>query len=123
MEDRNLILGVLAAQAGFVTPAQVVAAASARMLAQDERSLLDHLVDSGALTPARRDLVLTLAAEALVAKGGRSERPLDSLKEERPLSRTLGSTAPPESSVRPPPEGPELVPLEREGQYERLDEL
>jgi hypothetical protein len=33
MEDRNLILGVLAAQAGLVTPAQVMAAASARMLA------------------------------------------------------------------------------------------
>ncbi|HZJ52881.1 MAG TPA: hypothetical protein VFD38_01980 [Myxococcaceae bacterium] len=93
MEDRNLILGVLAAQAGFVTPAQVMAAASARMLADDDRSLLDHLVDSGALSPARRDLVLTLAAEALVAKGGSPERVLDSLQEKRPLSRTLGSAA------------------------------
>src|SRR4029453_6511733 len=123
MEDRNLILGVLAAQAGFVTPAQVMAAASARMLAQDERSLLDPLVDLGALTPTRRDLVLTLAAEALVAKGERSERALDSLQEERPLSRTLGSAAPPESSARPPAEVTELVPVERQGQYERLDEL
>jgi serine/threonine protein kinase/WD40 repeat protein len=123
MEDRNLILGVLAAQAGFVTPAQVMAAASARMLAQDERSLLDHLVDSGALTPARRDLVLTLAAEALVAKGGSPERALDALQEERQLSRTLGSTAPPESSARPPVEGTDLLPVERQGQYERLDEL
>jgi hypothetical protein len=52
MEDRNLILGVLATQAGFVTPAQVMAAASARMLARDERSLLDHLVDS-ARSPRR----------------------------------------------------------------------
>ncbi|HET9156675.1 MAG TPA: hypothetical protein VFN91_08420, partial [Myxococcaceae bacterium] len=107
MDDRNLILGVLAAQAGFVTPAQVMAAASARMLAQDERSLLDHLVDSGALTPARRDLVLTLAAEVLVAKRGRPERVLDSLQEERPVSRTLDSAAPPESA-RPPAEGTEL---------------
>ncbi|RPH72088.1 MAG: hypothetical protein EHM78_04695 [Myxococcaceae bacterium] len=123
MDDRNLILGVLAAQAGFVSPAQVMAAASARMLAHDGRSLLDHLVDSGALTPARRDLVLTLAAEALVAKGGSPERVLDSLQEARPLSRTLGSAAAPESSARPPAEGTQLVPLEREGQYERLDEL
>jgi hypothetical protein len=44
MDDRNLILGVLAAQAGFVTPAQVMASASARMLARDGRSVLDHLV-------------------------------------------------------------------------------
>src|SRR4029453_8758962 len=58
MDDRNLILGVLAAQAGFVTPAQVMSAASMRMLARDGRSLLDHLVDSGALTPERRDLVM-----------------------------------------------------------------
>jgi hypothetical protein len=28
-----------------------MAAASARMLAHDQRSLLDHLLDSGALTP------------------------------------------------------------------------
>jgi len=122
MDDRNLILGVLAAQAGFVTPAQVMAAASARMLADDERSLLDHLVDTGALTPARRDLLLTLAAEVLVAKGGSPKRVLDSLQEKRPLSRTLGSAAL-ESSARPPAEGTELVPVEREGQYERLDEL
>jgi hypothetical protein len=47
MDDRNFILGVLAAQAGFVTPAQVIAAGSARMLARDGRSVLDHLVDSG----------------------------------------------------------------------------
>jgi hypothetical protein len=74
MADRDLILGVLAAQAGFVTPAQVMAAASARMLARDGRSLLDHLVDSGALSPERRDLVTTLANEALDANGGSPER-------------------------------------------------
>jgi len=38
VDDENLILGVLAAQAGIVTPAQMVTAASARMLACDNRS-------------------------------------------------------------------------------------
>jgi hypothetical protein len=79
MDDRNLILGVLAAQAGFVTPAQVMTAASMRMLARDGRSLLDHLVDSSALTPERRDLVMALANEALAANGGSPERVLESV--------------------------------------------
>ena len=124
MDDENLILGVLAAQVGFVTPAQVMAAASARMLARDKRSLLDHLVDSGALTPARRDLVRTIAAEALAAQDGSADRVLDSLDGARALSRTLGSERPAGAPARPPPaEGTEFVPDERVGQYARLDEL
>jgi serine/threonine protein kinase/WD40 repeat protein len=124
VDDENLILGVLAAQAGFVTPAQVVAAASARMLARDNRSLLDHLVDSGALTPARRDLVRTLAAEALVAKGGSPDQVLHSLDGARARSGTLGSAQPREPSAPPTPaEGAESLPTEREGQYARIQEL
>ncbi|HEY1417714.1 MAG TPA: protein kinase, partial [Myxococcaceae bacterium] len=123
MDDRNLILGVLAAQAGFVTPAQVMASASARMLARDGRSVLDHLVESGALTPERRDLVLALAAEALAANGGSSDRVLDSLPGAREVSRTLGSALPAEATPAAAPAGADLVPLEREGQYARLDEL
>ena len=123
MDDENLILGVLAAQAGFVTPAQVMAAASARMLARDKRSLLDHLVDSGALTPARRDLVRTLAAESLAAEDGSADRVLDSLDGARALSRTLGSERSAGAPRPPPAEGTEFVPDERAGQYARLDEL
>jgi serine/threonine protein kinase/WD40 repeat protein len=124
MDDRNLILGVLAAQAGFVSPAQVMAAASARMLARDGRSLLDHLVDSGALTPERRDLVVGLANEALAANEGNPERVLDSLPGARALSRTLGSElAADAAAALPSPGDGDLVPVEREGQYSRLDEL
>jgi WD40 repeat protein len=121
MEDRNLILGVLAAQAGFVTPAQVIAAASARMLARDGRSVLDHLVESGALSHERRDLVLGLADEALAANGGSPERVLDSLPGARALSRTLDSALPADASLRF--EGTGVVPVEPEGKYARLDEL
>ena len=118
MGESDLILGVLAAQAGFVTPAQVIAAASARMLARDGRSLLDYLVDSGALTPERRDLVMTLAADALAS----DERLPDSVDVERAPSPTLGTELPAEARFGPAP-GEELVPLERQGQYARLDEL
>ena len=124
MDDRNFILGVLAAQAGFVTPAQVIAAGSARMLARDGRSVLDHLVDSGALTPERRDIIVTLANEALAASGGTPERVLESLPGARALARTLGSElAADAAAASPSPGDGDLVPVEREGQYARLDEL
>jgi serine/threonine protein kinase len=120
MGESDLILGVLAAQAGFVTPAQVMAAASARMLARDGRSLLDHLVDAGALSPERRDLVMTLATEA--ANGGSPERELGSVRGARAMSRTLGSAEladPPSGS----PAADERIPVEPAGKYDRLDEL
>jgi WD40 repeat protein len=120
MADRDLILGVLAAQAGFVTPAQVMAAASAQMLARDGRSLLDHLVDSGALSPERRDLVVTLAAEALA--NGEPMRFLDSVDGRRAPSRTLGSAVPGEARSGSP-YADERLPVEPEGKYARLDEL
>ena len=124
MPDRDFVLGVLAAQAGFVTPAQVIAAGSARMLARDGRSVLDHLVDSGALTPERRDIVVTLADEALAASGGRPERILESLPGARALVRTLGAELPADAAAASPSQGDgDLVPVEREGQYARLDEL
>jgi len=124
MPDRDFVLGVLAAQAGFVTPAQVIAAGSARMLARDGRSVLDHLVDSGALTPERRDIVVTLANEALAASGGTPERVLESLPGARALARTLGSElAADAAAASPSPGDGDLVPVEREGQYARLDEL
>jgi serine/threonine protein kinase/WD40 repeat protein len=124
MPDRDLVLGVLAAQAGFVTPAQVIAAGSARMLARDGRSVLDHLVDSGALTPERRDIVVALANEALAASGGTPERVLESFPGARALARTLGSAMDADAAARSPPPGEtDLVPVEREGQYARLTEL
>ncbi|HET6984496.1 MAG TPA: protein kinase [Myxococcaceae bacterium] len=125
MADGDLILGVLAVQAGFVTPAQVMAAASQRVLARDGRSLLDHLVEAGALTPARRDLVASLAAEALAGNGDSVEKVFESFAGVRPLSHTLDG--PPAPAGAPAPANSiateELVPLEREGQYARIDEL
>src|SRR5215813_7959454 len=92
MADRDLILGVLATQAGFVTPAQVMAAAAARMVARDERTVLDHLVSSGALKSDQRDMVIALAEGALQANGDSVERVLASIDGARDLSRTLAAT-------------------------------
>jgi serine/threonine protein kinase/WD40 repeat protein len=124
MDDRNLILGVLAAQAGFVTPAQVMAAGSARILARDNRSILDHLVESGALTPERRDMVQTLADAALEASGGSAERVMESLHGARALSDTL-SRGPPDqtAALENTLQGAEILPVEPAGKYARLDEL
>ena len=121
--DRDLVLGVLAAQAGFVTPAQVMAAASARMLGRDGRSLLDHLVDAGALTRERQDLVVSLANEALAANEGNPERVPESLPGAKDLSHTLGSAMPGDPAPLSSAPQRELIPVEREGQYARLDEL
>ncbi|HET6981288.1 MAG TPA: serine/threonine-protein kinase, partial [Myxococcaceae bacterium] len=122
MADGDLILGVLAVQAGFVTPAQVMAAASQRVLARDGRSLLDHLVEAGALTPARRELVARLAAEALARDEKSAEQRLGSVQGGR--SGTLDAAVAPEGGRVGDAVGThELVPLEREGQYARIDEL
>ena len=124
MDDRNLILGVLAAQAGFVTPAQVMAGGSARILARDHRSILDHLVESGALTPERRDMVQALADAALEASGGSAERVMESLHGAHALSNTLSRALTDDASgATSRPEEEEEVPVEPEGKYARLDEL
>ncbi|HUM12949.1 MAG TPA: protein kinase, partial [Myxococcaceae bacterium] len=122
MDDRNLILGVLAAQAGFVTPAQVVAAGSARLLARDGRSVLDHLVESGALTPDRRNVVQALADAAIGAHEGDAQRVLRTLDGARGLTETLGALAEREPPVGAGPRG-ERVPLEPADKYQQLDEL
>ena len=126
MADRDLILGVLAAQAGFVTPSQVMAAAAARMVARDERTVLDHLMSSGALKVEQRDMVLALADAALKASGGDSDRVLATIDGARDLSRTLAATlsSDPQKGTRVGEDAEtEDVAVEREGQYVRLDEL
>src|SRR5215468_2813709 len=122
MTDRDLLLGVLATQIGFVTPAQVIAAASAHFSVRDGRGLLDHLVNSGALTPEKRTVLQALADQAL------SGDAITILQDEP--GRTVdpsASTPPDEVSSSALGEG-EIshladVPFERPEQYRRLDEL
>src|SRR5229473_2351773 len=91
MQDRDLIVGVLATQAGFVTPKQVMEAAAARLIGSDPRSLLTHLQETGALTSARRELLEALANEALAARQGNAADVLASLGGVAAVSRTFGT--------------------------------
>ncbi len=124
MQDRDLIMGVLATQAGFVTPKQVMEAAASRLIGKDPRSLLTHLEQTGALTSARRELLEALANEALVARQGNAGDVLASLGGAEAVSRTFGTEVSPTS---PAPiataDEARTVPAEREGQYTRLGEL
>src|SRR5258707_10892029 len=124
MQDRDLIVGVLATEAGFVTPKQVMEAAAARLIGSDSRSLLTHLEETGALTPARRELLEALANEALSARQGNAADVLASLGGAAAVSRTFGTEVSPTSPVRAATaDDDRTVPVEREGQYTRLDEL
>jgi tRNA A-37 threonylcarbamoyl transferase component Bud32/WD40 repeat protein len=114
---------VLVAQAGFATPAQVVAAASSRLLARDGRSLLDHLVDAGVLTSERRQLVEGLAREALAARAGDAQVVLQALGGQAAVERTFrtASIEPPDRKVLQDTE--RSVPVERPGNYTRIAEI
>ena len=54
MQERDLIVGVLAAQAGFVTPSEVLAAAAGGLVDSGPESLLTRLEETGALNAERR---------------------------------------------------------------------
>src|SRR5262249_33358025 len=124
MQDRDLILGVLATQAGFVTPKQVMEAAAAGLIGSDRRSLLTQLEHAGALTKARRELLEALADEALAARKGDAAEVLTSLGGSAAVDRTFGAEEePPAPAPEPKRDDERTVPEEREGQYTRLDEL
>ena len=122
MHERDLIVGVLAAQAGFVTPSEVLAAAAAGLVDGASDSLLTRLEQTGALTPENRKLLEEVAETALNARKGDVHAVAASLGGaallETLVSQLKGS-APADTAH---PTGTE-VPLERPGQYTRLGEL
>jgi serine/threonine protein kinase/WD40 repeat protein len=122
--DRDLIVGVLAAQAGFATPAEVLAAASAMLLDGESDSLLGTLERTGALSAERRRLLEGLLEQALAARNGDTRAVLTGLGAAPTVLDTLASTKDPTPAApsTAPATGPE-VPLERPGQYTRLREL
>src|SRR5262249_14839793 len=105
---------VMATQAGFITPAQLMEAASAVLTAKAGNSLLEELERMGAITPERRALLESVASEALA----RSAVPDDPT-----LLETLNSASAPRNEPLPTgDDAPSLAP-EREGQFSRLDEI
>src|SRR5438105_498335 len=125
MADRDLVVGVLAVQAGFVSPADVIAVASAAPAGEDGDSLATRLEATGALTAQRRQLIDAMADEAFAMHGGDAQRALESLGGEAVLSRTFGESLraiAPRSAIAAA-DAERAVPEERPGQYTRLGEI
>ena len=91
MQDLDLIAGVLAAQAGFATPSEVLSAAAAGLVDSASESLLTRLQRNGRLSLERRKMLEALAEQALVARGGDARAVLTSLGAAPAVIETLVS--------------------------------
>jgi serine/threonine protein kinase/WD40 repeat protein len=123
MQDRDLIVGVLAAQAGFATPSEVLTAAAAGLVDSAPDSLLTRLERAGTLSIERRKILEALVEQTMAARRGDARAVLESLGATPEVLQTLTSAvAPPPTDGRPPAPVPD-IPIERPGQYTRLREL
>ena len=122
MHERDLIVGVLAAQAGFVTPSEVLSAAAAGLVDSASDSLLTRLEKGGGLSTERRELLEALVQQALAARHGDAHALVTSLGGAPALFATLVSAAGGPATSGNAPALAE-IPLERPGQYTRLREL
>jgi serine/threonine protein kinase/WD40 repeat protein len=113
MGDQELILGVMATQAGFATAGQVMEAAAAVLIEKDGTSLLQRLETTGVLTPERRALLEAMADAARAGSGSRD----DATQAEPVASSPSADTPFPMAAPRP------SVPPEREGQYSPVAEI
>jgi serine/threonine protein kinase/WD40 repeat protein len=124
VQERDLIVGVLAAQAGFVTPAEVLTAAASGLIEAGSASLLTQLERNGVLSSERRKTLEALADQALAARNGDAHAVLTSLGAAPELIETLVSAVAVEGNgAGGQPAAAPAVPLERPGQYTRLREL
>jgi len=122
MQERDLIVGVFAVQAGFATPAQVIAAAA--LSDAGAESLLTRLARSGALDEDRRAIIEALVERAVEAQHGDLQAVVASLSIAPTLLATLASAGAPAPGAGSSCSGAALeVPPERPGQYVRLNEL
>jgi WD40 repeat protein len=91
---RDLLFGLLALQNGMVSRDQLVAAFG--VWTASDRPMADLLVEQGALSPPRRDLLEALAAEHLAAHGGDPEQSLAALDLSRSTRESLAAVGGPE---------------------------
>jgi tRNA A-37 threonylcarbamoyl transferase component Bud32 len=122
LRDRDLIVGVLTTQAGFVTPAQVIAAAAGLSEAGSE-SLLTRLERIGALNQDRRALIEALVDRAITAQAGDTQAVNAALGFSPALQSTLGSAGAAASGANVALAVALEVPPERPGQYLRMKEV
>lgn len=113
--DRNLLFGILALQMDFISRDQLVAGMNAWVL-DKERALGDVLLDQGALSAPRRQLLDALVEEHVAAHGGSPEQSLAA------LSPALPAALPAElSTVNEPDLHATLSRLEASGRPGRAD--
>src|SRR5215470_178871 len=91
MQDRDLIVGVLAAQAGFATPSQVLTAAATGLVDSAPDSLLTRLERSGTLTVERRRILEALLEQTMAVRRGDARAVLESLGATPEVLQTLAS--------------------------------
>ena len=116
MQERDLIVGVLAAQAGFATPSEVLTAAAAGLVDAGSDSLLTRLERNGILSRERRKTLETLAEQALAARNGDAAAVLTSLGAAPAVIETLISGLGAAQDLSPlHPETAAEIPLERPG--------
>src|SRR6516164_2305549 len=93
--DRELLFGLLALQNGLINQAQLLAAFQAWTL-ERSKSLAEHLVALGHLSPARRPVVEAMAALHLQAHGGDVEKSLAAVPANRSTRAGLAELGEPE---------------------------
>ena len=123
MHDRDLIVGVLAAQAGFSTPSQVLVAAAAGLVDPAPDSLLTRLERTGTLSAERRKILEVMVEQTLAARQGNTRAVLESLGATPEVLQTLASAVVARPTDGQPPTAVTDIPLERPGRYTRLQEL
>ena len=113
---------MLAAQAGFVTPSQILTAAAVGLVDPSPESLLTRLERTGLLDGERRRALEALADQALAARNGDVHAAATALGGAE-LLETLVSALGATSGAAAPRETTPEIPLERPGQYTRWEEL
>ncbi|HET9158916.1 MAG TPA: serine/threonine-protein kinase, partial [Myxococcaceae bacterium] len=120
MQDRDLIVGVLAAQAGFATPSEVLTAAAAALVDSAPEALLTRLERTGTLSVERRKILEAMVDQALAARKGDARAVVESLSATSAVLETLAGAADASRSNGEPAATVAEIPLERPGQYTRL---
>src|SRR5262249_36956454 len=93
--DRHLLFGLIALQNGLIQQPQLVAGFHA-WTCDKSRSLADHLVALGHLTPAQRPVVEAIAALHLETPGGDVEKSLGAITAGQSTRESLAALGDPE---------------------------
>ena len=123
MQDRDLIVGLLAAQAGFATLSEVLTAATAGLVDSAPDSLLTRLERAGKLSAGRRKVLEAMVEQTLAARNGDAHAVLESICASPAAFQTLVSGLGDSGTEGEPAANLVDIPLERPGQYTRLREL